>query len=100
MPNNQSPGELEDFIADMVPSGDPVWPLANEFIKGIPPEHRKYAASKEMRARVHAWLAAREDPRQMGIAITARDLDITVPLAVRFTDWLNRLFGEQDSAGS
>ena len=96
MPNNESPGELEDFIAGMVPTGDPVWPLADEYIKGIPREHRKFTANKEMRARVHAWLATREDPRQMGIAITARDLDITAPLAVQFTDWLRRLFGEPD----
>ena len=97
MPNNQSPGELEDFISEMVPSGDPVWPLAYEYIRGIPSEHRKFATNKEMRARVHAWLATRADPRPMGTAITARDLDITAPLAVQFTDWLRRLFGEPDS---
>ena len=32
MPDNRSPGELEDFIAGMIPSEDPVWPLSRKTI--------------------------------------------------------------------
>ena len=92
MPDNQSPGELEDFVAQMIPSGDPVWPLSQNYIDGIPAVHRKFASGKILRAKIHAWLATREDPRQMGLAIRTRDLDINGALCTRFTDWLDRLF--------
>ena len=93
MPDNQSPGELEDFVAQMIPDGDPVWPLSQDYIDGIPVSDRKFAHGKTLRAKIHAWLAAREDPRQMGLAIRARDLDIGGDLCTRFTAWLDMLFG-------
>ena len=92
MHDNQSPGELEDFVATMVPDGDPVWPLSRDYIDGIPVGDRKFASGKTLRARIHAWLAARDRPRQMGAAIEALDLDIDGDLCTRFTDWLGRLF--------
>ena len=92
MPDNQSPGELEDFVAQMIPGGDPVWPLSQDYIDGIPAVHRKFASGKTLRAKIHAWLATREDPRQMGLAIRTRDLDINGALCTRFTAWLDRLF--------
>lgn len=92
MPDNQLPGELEDFVVQMIPSGDPVWPLSQDYIDRISAGDRKFASGKVLRAKIHAWLAAREDPRQMGLAIRARDLDINGPLCSRFTDWLERLF--------
>lgn len=92
MPDNQSRGELEDFVAQMVPDDDPVWPLSQDYIGRIPDEHREFNESKTSTAEVYAWLATREDPRQMGAAIGARDLDIDGELCTRFTDWLNRLF--------
>ena len=97
MPNNESLGELEDFLAEMIPKDDAVWPLAREYIDGIPPGHREFQEGKTLRAQVHAWLAARENPRQPGLAIKARDLAIGGPLCVRFTAWLRDLFGEPRS---
>ena len=91
MPDNASAGELEDFIADMIPPNDPVWPLSADYINGIPPAHKKFAANKETRAKVHAWLAARENPRPMGQAIRARDLEIGGALCRRFIRWLDNL---------
>ena len=46
MPDNRSTGELEDFVGSMIPSGDPVWPRAEAFIDGIPPDDRKFAPGK------------------------------------------------------
>lgn len=92
MPDNQVPGELEDFVAAMIPNGDPVWPRARDYIDGIPEADRRFAEGKTERAKVHAWLAAREDPRRMGAAIGAGDLDTGVPSCQSFTDWLRRLF--------
>ena len=92
MPDNQSHGELEDFVAQMIPDIDPVWPLSQDYISRIPNDHREFAENKTSTAEVYAWLATREDPRQMGAAIGARDLDIDGDLCTCFTDWLNRLF--------
>ena len=91
MPDNASAGELEDFISDMVPANDPVWPLSADYIDGIPAAHKKFSANKETRAKVHAWLAARENPRPMGQAIRARDLEIGGALCQRFVRWLDNL---------
>lgn len=92
MPDNASTGELEDFVAKMVPSNDPVWPMSKDYIEGILCAHRKFSGGKILRAQIYAWLTAREDPRQMGLAIKAEDLDIDGALCGRFAGWLQELF--------
>ena len=94
MPDNLSTGELEDFVGSMIPSGDPVWPRAEDFIDGIPPDDRKFAPGKIQRAKVHAWLAAREAPRLMGLSIRAGDLDTNASNSATFVNWLRELFKE------
>ena len=94
MPDNASTGELEDFVAVMIPEGDPVWPRSTDYVAGIPEEDRKFTEGKTRRAEVHAWLAVRREPRRMGAAIGTRDLDIDVPVCRTFVDWLRRLFRE------
>lgn len=92
MPDNLSTGELEDFVGSMIPPGDSVWPLSEAYIEGIPPAERKFAPGKMQRAKVHAWLAAREAPRPMGLAIKAGDLDTNAENTTAFVDWLRKLF--------
>ncbi len=92
MPDNQSSGELENFIEMMIPDEDAVWPLSKAYIDRIPQRHRKFKEGKTLRACVHAWLAAREKPRPMGLAIKTKDLDATVPPCMKFVDWLRELF--------
>lgn len=93
MPDNQSKGELEDFVTRLVPESDPVWPLADEYIERIPSEDRKFKSHKVSRAKLSAWLATREDPRQMGLAISTGDLDASREPAPTFAEWLRRTFG-------
>ena len=93
MPDNSSQGELEDFVAQMIPACDPVWPLSQDYIEGIPAAARKFSEKKKLRAQVHAWLAAREDPRRMGEAIRTRDLAVDGALCQDFVAWLPALFG-------
>ena len=93
MPDNFLPGELEDFVVQMIPDGDPVWPRSETYIDDIPPVDRKFAVGKTPRAKLHAWLAAREDPRQMGLAVRARDMEIDGALCRKFVAWLTKLFG-------
>ena len=92
MPDNISPGELEDFVASLIPAQDPVWPLSEGYIDGIPEVDRKFKQGKVLRAKVHAWLASRSSPRRMGTAIGARDLNVELPECRRFVNWLRELF--------
>ena len=93
MPNNMSSGELEDFVAAMIPKGDPVWPLSEAYVDDIPVADRKFKPGKTLRAKVHSWLATREEPRLMGSAVKAQDFDVTVPYVVTLVDWLRDLYG-------
>ena len=92
MPDNKSPGELEDFVRTMLPNGDPVWPASAKYINSIRPEHRKFR-EKVLRAKLHAWLATRKQPGRIGAAIKEGDLEVDGALATSFGDWLRRVFG-------
>lgn len=93
MPDNTASGELEDFVVTLVPAGDPVWPRAERYVEDIPAIKRRFRPHKIKRAKIHAWLATREDPRRMGTAIGAGDLDADQALAAALVGWLRRLFG-------
>ncbi len=92
MPNNTSPGELENFVSEMIPDDDPVWWLSKDYIDGIPEADRKFTEKKILRAKLYAWLATKEDPRQMGAAIRAQDLHVDGTLSTTFASWLRQLF--------
>ena len=47
MPNNTSPGELENFVSEMIPNDDPVWRLSKDYIDGIPEADRKVYREKD-----------------------------------------------------
>lgn len=94
MPDNRSTGELEDFVGSMIPAADPVWPRSQDYIDGIPHDDRKFSPGKTQRAKVHAWLAARETPRPMGLSIRAGDLDTNASNTTTFVNWLRELFKE------
>ena len=92
MPDNKSPGELENFVSEMIPDDDPIWPRSQSYIDDIPESDRKFTEKKILRAKVHAWLATRREPRPMGTAIRARDLHIDGTLSTTFAKWLRQLF--------
>jgi hypothetical protein len=97
MPNNTDAGELEDFVQQMIPDSDAIWPRSRRYIEEIVDEFptsppRPFRDNKIIRAQVHAWLATRQAPRRMGQAIGRGDLDATVPVATEFVGWLRRLF--------
>ena len=94
MPDNVSSGELENFIHKLIPEEDAIWPRAKQYIDDIPAEDRKFRDRKEFRAKIHAWLATCESPRQMGAAIGTRDLNSEAQIAKDFYEWLRQLFTE------
>ena len=93
MPDNRSPGEMEDFVKGMIPHNDPVWPASESYIDSIQPSYRKFIPEKTDKAKVYAWLAARKDPGRAGAAIGANDLQVNGQLCQLFLSWLARLFG-------
>ena len=89
MPDNERKGMLEDFVADMISQNDAIWPLAKQYIISIPENDKP---THEIKAQIHAWLAAKPDkPQQMGAAIGAKRFDIEAPLARDFIAWVKRL---------
>jgi hypothetical protein len=94
MPDNESPGEIEDFVVKLIPNDDPQWPRAREYIDGSPECERKFNPRKTLRAKLYAWLATRKSSPQMGRAIEAGDLDIDHPVAATFVEWLTRTFSD------
>lgn len=92
MPDNESPGELEDFVQTMVPTDDPVWPRSEIYIDRIPVADRRFRPGKLLRAKLYAWLATRENPGRMGAAIGARDLRVDGVLGSTLARWLRSLF--------
>ncbi len=92
MPDNQSPGELEDFVIDMIPDCDSVWSRSVNYVDGIPMSEREFSEGKTDRAKLYAWLATRRQPPHIGAAIGAGDFDLSGELCEAFVTWLRRLY--------
>ena len=92
MPCNVSPGELEDFVVNMVPECDPIWPDSKQYISNITMENRKFDSEKTPKAELFAWLATRRNPGRMGAAIGAGDLSLDNKPSETFLKWLTELF--------
>lgn len=99
MPDNTSPGMLEDFVGALVPPGDFLWGHARDVIDGIPEEHRRFRPTERAKAHIHTWLAWQEGPGSpMGQAITKGDLDAHASQALNLVAWLRRLFVDEPAA--
>lgn len=97
MPDNRSQGELEDFVAAMVPEDDPIWPLAMNYIDTIPPEHRRFLDHKVQKARVYAWTATLKSPGGLLSAATSEaNLNVDSENCLMLISWLRQLFSDED----
>jgi len=93
MPNNTLPGMLEDFVAFLVPPDDPLWGYAEDCLRGISEQHRRFPAAHQPKAHIHTWLAWQEEPgTPMGLAITKHYLNADTPHAHQLMNWIRRLF--------
>ena len=93
MPDNQSPGILENFLRFLVPTPNALFEHAVASVNGIPPEELRFRAVDTPKALIHTWLAWTETPgRPFGTAITARFLDPDVRQAAVCAEWLQSLF--------
>ena len=94
MPNNQLPGMLENFVAQLIPFDDVLHPKAEAVLQEIEQECLNcYTSVHRPKALIHTWLAWQKTPGMpMGQAITAKVLSYDSPLAFAFVQWLQRLF--------
>jgi hypothetical protein len=95
MPNNSLPGELEDFIAFLVPQREtnPLWTYATQCLNSLPEVPERYPEQDRSKAHVHTWLAWQQEPgKPLGQAITARYIDANAPDAKQLIEWLKNLF--------
>jgi hypothetical protein len=92
MPDNVLPGILEDFVKQLVPPGDDLWPLVERSVAAIPATSRRFTAAAERKAEIHTYLAWQEQPgTRMGSAITNRYFEANATLAITFVEWFTRL---------
>ena len=88
MPDNQMPGMLEDFLAFLIPAGDPLLPRVDDFLEGIP-RPRLFNDAHLPKARIHCWLALQKVPgRPFGVAMMEKWLDAESHTADPFVRWL------------
>ncbi len=94
MPDNQNPGYLEHFVADMIPDGDKVLYFAETTIAQLEKEDFcKFKTAKRQKALVHTWLAWQEEPgKPFGIALESKCLDANAPAVEPFLEWMKNTF--------
>ncbi len=95
MPDNRSPGKLEDFARRLVHPGDEaLWDYAGRATSGSSSQGAKFAPRNYTKAHIHTFLAWQDVPGvPMGLAITKRFLDADSAVARDFVAWLCRLYG-------
>lgn len=95
MPDNESPGILEDFLSGLVPPDDRCWEHALVSTRRARGEFDAPLEEKDLsKGTIHAWLAWQKEPGQpFGQAITARAFSHDTPAALAFVGWFRRLFG-------
>lgn len=95
MPDNHSPGAIEEFAVRLMPPDDPLWNYAEACVAGLTEhiETDRFEQLPKSKARVHTWLAWQEEPGMpIGAAIRNHFLDPESPSAQHFVAWVRRLF--------
>ena len=92
MPDNKTPGILEDFLRFLIPNQpNPLFAHAERSVATVP--ERRFGENDTPKALIHTWLAWQNEPgKPYGTAITARFLDSRLPEAQALAGWLGRLF--------
>ena len=94
MPNNRTPGILEDFLQFLIPRPNALFDHATACVESIATP--LFKPKDKPRALIHTWLAWQGDPgKPYGTAIAARFLDPSVPHVDVLVSWLERLFIQQ-----
>lgn len=95
MPDNSSPGLLEDFLRSLVPEEDGIWTYAEEVVPQARQRGAKCKVGDHLKSTLHTWLAWQEEPGlPFGTAIKAQVFRHDSEDALRFVGWFRRLFVE------
>jgi len=71
---------------------DLLWTRAENCVRSIPMELRKFRTVDLPKVFVHTWLAWQEEPGYpMGAAVTRKYLNCDAPQASAFVNWVRRL---------
>lgn len=94
MPDNQSTGYLEHFVAGMVPDDDRLWYYAEETIQGLETEGlSRFSPVKRQKALLHTWLSWQAEPgRPLGQAVEMGYLNARDQAMDAFAQWFQRVF--------
>lgn len=93
MPDNRRSGALEDFLADLVDSGDRLLSHAQKATGEAQTLGAKFREGDTQKAVIHAWLAWQRKPGlRYGTAIRARYFSHDTPAADSFVGWFRRLY--------
>ena len=92
MPDNSSPGILEDFLQKLIKESDGLIQHAAASTDTATQLGALFPADARSKAIIHAWLAWQAKPGcPLGIAIKSHYFDHANPMAVTFTNWVQRL---------
>ncbi|MEK7794168.1 MAG: DUF3226 domain-containing protein [Candidatus Hydrogenedentota bacterium] len=98
MPDNKSPGSLEDFLRNLIAEADPLIEHAHRSTQGALNLGAAFPQTKLSKATIHAWLAWQEDPGvRYGVAIRNRYFIHDSEIALRFVHWVRRLVNPQST---
>lgn len=93
MPNNNSPGALEDFLRSLIPDDDPLVEHAKSSTKAAKRKGARFRLVDERKAILHAWLAWQKKPGlPYGSAINAAYFKHNRQMAAAFVAWFCDLY--------
>lgn len=97
MPNNNTAGMLEDFVALLADKDDALMNEVEQTLTSLEKkEINKYKHVHRAKAKIHTFLAWNDEPGYpMGLAITAKVLNGDAKEADLFMEWIARLFPEK-----
>ncbi len=92
MPDNQVDGMLEDFCLRLAPEASVAY--ANQcVVEAHKSGHSTFTKTHSAKATIHTYLAWQDEPGMpLGLAVTAKALDPTLPIAADFHNFLLRLY--------
>jgi hypothetical protein len=92
MPDNRSPGRLEEFLQNLVPSENDCWTFALQATEEA--VRRGCRVSDTVKSTIFAWLAWQNEPGlRFGTALKARVFGHDSVEALAFVAWFRALFG-------
>ena len=94
-PNAKS-GKLEDFLKELIPDGNKVLPIAQDYVKtvsSVVDEGERFKDIDVEKAEVAAWLSVQDPPgNPYGTAVAAHSFLPDKPLAKKFVAWFKELY--------